>query len=68
MALQRDAKRFAKEEIEASVSGVPATVLDHVWEAARVAGYLLPCLESGRADRQRAFALRPGRRAAQCER
>jgi len=27
------------------VSGVLAHVLDHVWEAARVAGYPPPCLE-----------------------
>lgn len=45
VALQLDPKRFSREEVEASVSGVLAHVLDHVWEAARVAGYPLPCLE-----------------------
>ena len=50
VALQLDPKRFTKEEIEASVSGVLATVLDHVWEAARVAGHPLPCLESDFPD------------------
>jgi len=38
VALQLDLKRFSKAEVEASVSGVLAEVLDHVWEAARVAG------------------------------
>jgi hypothetical protein len=45
VALQLDAKRFSKAEIEAGVSGVLLEVLDHMWEAARVAGLPLPCLE-----------------------
>jgi hypothetical protein len=44
VALQLDAKRFSKAEIEASVSDV-LEALDYIWEAARVAGYPLPCLE-----------------------
>jgi len=44
VALQLDAGRFSKAEIEASVSDV-LEALDYIWEAARVAGYPLPCLE-----------------------
>jgi hypothetical protein len=43
VALQLDPKRFSRAEVEASVSGVLADVLDHMWEAARVAGHALPC-------------------------
>jgi len=42
VALQLDPKRFSKAEIEAGVSGVLANVLDHIWEAVRVAGGPLP--------------------------
>jgi len=45
VALQLDAKRFSKAEIETGVSEVLLEVLDHMWEAARVAGLPLPCLE-----------------------
>ena len=45
VALQIDAKRFSKAEIETGVSEVLLEVLDHMWEAARVAGFPLPCLE-----------------------
>lgn len=51
VALQLDPKRFSKEEVEASVPGMLTTVLDHVWEAARVAGGPLPCLEGETANR-----------------
>lgn len=51
VALQLDPKRFSEAEVEASVSGVLAEVLDHMWEAARVAGYALPCLEDEPIDR-----------------
>ena len=51
VALQLDPKRFSRAEVEASVSGVLADVLDHMWEAARVAGYALPCLEDETVDR-----------------
>jgi hypothetical protein len=44
VALQFDAKRFSKAEIKAGISDVLET-LDYVWEAARVSGYPLPCLE-----------------------
>jgi hypothetical protein len=50
VALQLDAKRFSKAEIEAGVTGVLANVLDHIWEAARVAGFPLPCLDSEYLD------------------
>jgi hypothetical protein len=45
VALQLDAKRFSKAEIETGVSEVLLEVLDHRWEATRVAGYPLRCLE-----------------------
>jgi hypothetical protein len=45
VALRRDPKKFSTAEIEAGVSDVLAHVLDHVWEAARVAGFPLPCRE-----------------------
>jgi len=45
VALQLDAKRFSKAEIETGVSEVLLEALDHMWEAARVAGLPLPCLE-----------------------
>jgi len=45
VALQLDAKRFSKAEIETGVSDVLLEALDHIWEAARMAGYPLPCLE-----------------------
>ena len=38
VALQLDPKRFSRAEVEASVSDVLAYVLDHIREAARVAG------------------------------
>lgn len=44
VALQFDAKRFSKAEIKTGVPDVLA-MLDNVWEAARVAGFPLPCLE-----------------------
>ncbi|HXV80719.1 MAG TPA: hypothetical protein VEG60_12650 [Candidatus Binatia bacterium] len=44
VALQFDAKRFSKAEIETGVSDV-LDMLDNIWEAARLAGYPLPCLE-----------------------
>ena len=50
VALQLNAKRFAKAEIEAGVTGVLANVLDHIWEGARVAGFPLPCLDSEYLD------------------
>jgi hypothetical protein len=45
VALRLDPKRFSSAEVETSVSDVLAYVLDHIWEAARVAGHPLPCLE-----------------------
>ena len=51
VALQLDPKRFSRAEVEASVSDVLAYVLDHIWEAARVAGYPLPCLEEETVER-----------------
>jgi hypothetical protein len=45
VALELDAKRFSKAEIEAGVSDMLLEALDHIWEAARVAGFPLPCLE-----------------------
>jgi|GEM_PF-2036676 len=45
VALQLDAGRFSKAEIEASVSDVLLEALDHIWETARVAEFPLPCLE-----------------------
>ena len=45
VALELDAKRFSKAEIETSVSEVLLEVLDHIWEAARIAEFPLPCLE-----------------------
>ena len=45
VALQLDAKRFSKAEIVEGVSDVLLEALDHIWEAARVAGFPLPCLE-----------------------
>ena len=51
VALQLDPKRFSRAEVEASVSDVLANVLDHIWEAARVAGYPLPCLEEDTVER-----------------
>ena len=51
VALQLDPKRFSRAEVEASVSDVLANVLDHVWEAARVGGYLLPCFEDETVER-----------------
>jgi hypothetical protein len=50
VALQLDAKRFSKAEIETGVSDVLLEALDHIWEAARVAGYPLPCLEDETVD------------------
>jgi hypothetical protein len=51
VALQLDPKRFSKAEIEAEVTDVLANVLDHIWEAARVAGVVpLPCLDSENLD------------------
>ena len=50
LALQLDAKRFSKAEIETGVSGVLSEVLDHMWEAARVAGVALPSLEDEMLD------------------
>ena len=50
VALQLDAKRFSKAEIETGVSGVLSEVLDHMWEAARVAGVALPSLEDEMLD------------------
>jgi hypothetical protein len=44
--------RFSELEIKARVSDVLAYVLNHVWEAARVAGAPLPCLEDQTADRE----------------
>src|SRR3989337_2097699 len=44
VALQLVPTKFSKEEIDAGVRGVLAHVTDHVWEAARVAGYPFPCL------------------------
>ena len=44
VALQFDAKRFSKVEIETGVVDV-LDMLDNIWEAARVAGFPLPCLE-----------------------
>jgi hypothetical protein len=32
------------------VTGVLANVLDHIWEAARVAGVPLPCLDNENLD------------------
>lgn len=51
VALQLDPKRFSRAEVEASVSDVLANVLDHIWEAARVAGYPLPWLEEDTVER-----------------
>jgi hypothetical protein len=51
VALQLDPKRFSRAEVEASVSDVLSYVLDHIWEAARVAGYPLPCLEDEAVER-----------------
>jgi len=45
MAVQLDSKRFSKAEIHAGVSDVLLEALDHIWEAARGAGFPLPCLE-----------------------
>ncbi len=45
VALQLDPRRFSEAEIEAGVSDVLLYVLDHVWEAGRLAGVPLPCLE-----------------------
>ena len=50
VALQLDPGRFSELEIEAGVSYLLAYVLDHVWEAARMAGYPLPCLEDESLD------------------
>jgi hypothetical protein len=44
VALELDAKRFSKAEIKNEVSDVLG-MLDEIWEAARVAGFPLPCLE-----------------------
>jgi hypothetical protein len=44
VALQLDAKRFSKAEIETGVVDV-LDMLDNIWEAGRVAGFPLPCLE-----------------------
>jgi hypothetical protein len=44
VALQFDAKRFSKVEIETGVVDV-LDMLDNIWEAARVTGFPLPCLE-----------------------
>jgi hypothetical protein len=49
VALQLDAGRFSKEEIEAGISDVLET-LDYIWEATRVAGYPLPCLQDEAFD------------------
>ncbi len=51
VALHLDPNRFSKTEIKAGVSDVLAYVLDHMWEAARVAGVPLPCLEDETVDR-----------------
>ena len=50
VAVQLDSKRFSKAEIDAGVSDVLLEALDHIWEAARVAGYPLPCLEDDIPD------------------
>lgn len=50
VALYLDPHRFSKIEIEAGVSDVLVYVLDHMWEAARVAGLPLPCLEDETVD------------------
>ena len=50
VALHFDPNRFSKLEIEAGVSDLLASVLDHVWEAARVAGGPLPCLGDQTVD------------------
>ncbi|MBI4528023.1 MAG: hypothetical protein HY695_29865 [Deltaproteobacteria bacterium] len=50
VALQLDPARFSKAEIKAGVSDVLACVLDHVWEAVRVAGGPLPCLDDETLD------------------
>lgn len=50
VALQLDPRRFSELEVEAGVADVLAYVLDHVWEAARLAGYPLPCLEDESLD------------------
>ena len=49
-ALQLDPKKFSKAEIEAGVSGVLANVLDDMWEAVRVTGGPLPCLDNETFD------------------
>jgi hypothetical protein len=45
VAVQLDSKQFSKAEIDAGVSDVLLEALDHIWEAARGAGFPLPCLE-----------------------
>ena len=45
VALELDAKRFSSAEIETGISDVLLEALDHIWEAARMAGFPLPCLE-----------------------
>jgi hypothetical protein len=50
VALQLDAKRLSNAEIAAGVSDVLLEALDHIWEAARVAGFPLPCLEDETVD------------------
>ena len=49
-ALSLDPKKFSKAEIEAGVTSVLSNVLDHIWEAALVAGVPLPCLDNETFD------------------
>lgn len=51
VALHLDPNTFSKIEIKAGVADVLAYVPDHMWEAARVAGVPLPCLEDETVDR-----------------
>ncbi len=51
VALHLDPGRFSELEIKAGVSDVLAYVLDHMWEAGRVAGVPLPGLEDETVDR-----------------
>jgi hypothetical protein len=51
VALHLDPNRFSKLEIKAGISDVLAYVLDHMWEAARIAGGPLPCLDDEMIDR-----------------
>jgi hypothetical protein len=38
-------ERFTKAEIDTGISAVLLKILDHVWDAARLSGHPLPCLE-----------------------